>query len=219
MSTQQRRADPSWSEKLWPYAKIVIPIVVAIWIFNIASGARQTAQTNAGAVSRLQVPQFELVLVPGGPDRFAETFEEILDEMDSAEAFDATQFLWSTYVVRNIGQRNATNVVFDVTAAEPIDHLLIKPPSYRNEATITHEARAATSSVVFNKLNIGDEALLFVGMTPQEFAQPYGAQSQRAWAQDFELYFEKFSVTSGKTEATLYSRGHMLAPALTAASQ
>lgn len=218
MSTQQRRADPSWSEKLWPYAKIIIPIVVAIWLFNMASGARETAQTNATAIQRLRVPQFELVLVPGGPDRFAETFDEIVEDMDSAEAFDATQFLWSTFVVRNAGHRDATDLVFDVTAAAPINRLLITPEGFRNEATIEHEAGSNTATIEFRELDIGDEVLLFIGMTPEGFEQPYDAQIQRAWAKDFELYFEKVSVGSRNTKATLYSHGAMMVP-LPAASE
>jgi hypothetical protein len=217
MSAQQRRADPSWTEKLWPYAKIVVPIIVAIWIFNIASDARGTAQKNAAAIQRLRVPQFELVLVPGGPDRFASTFEKVMEEMESAEAFDATQFLWGTFVVRNTGNRDATDMVFDVTAAAPIDRLLITPEGYRNEATIEHEAGSNTASIKFRELDRGDEVLLFIGMTPEGFEQPYDDQTQRAWAKDFELYFEKVSVGSGNSGATLYSHGAMMVPLSAAA--
>lgn len=211
MSAQQRRTDPGWVEKLWPYAKILVPIIVAIWIFNIANDARGTAQKNAAAIQRLQ-PQFELVLVPGGPDRFASTFEEIVADMDSPEVFDATQFLWGTFVVQNTSQQDATDMVFDVTAAAPIDRLLITPEGYRNAATIEHEAGSNTASIKFRELDRGDEVLLFIGMTPEGFEQPYDDQTQRAWAKDFELYFEKVSVGSGNTKATLYSHGAMMVP-------
>lgn len=214
MSMQQQETE-SWEDKLKRYALIVIPIVVAIWLFNIASNARATAQTNAEAV---QVPRFELALVPGGPERFAETFQEAVDELGEEEELDATQYLWSTYVVRNIGERDAADLTFDVTAAIPIDRLLIAPPGFGNDASIEHEEGSNQATVDLEELDEGDQVLLFVGMSPQNLMQsytsaeairqPYDKEAKRIWARDFELYFETLTVDSDQAEGTLYSDGY-----------
>src|SRR5690606_26985070 len=111
MSTYTPESRPS----RWDAAKRVLlyiaAIAIVIWLFNIATQARSLAQSNAETVN---VPIFQVAMVPGGPQRFNDEFEKALEARaeqggEEAEnlALEPADYLWMTLVVRNIGVESA----------------------------------------------------------------------------------------------------------------
>jgi len=215
MSTYNSEAQRSWwdtGKRLLFYIAI---IAIAIWFFTIATEARSLAQSNAELV---QVPIYQLTMVPGGPVRFADEFDDALAAWTEQTGNDATEtpalepadYLWMTFVVRNIGERSANNLTLELSTTAPIRQLLFDAPGFRNESEIDFEAGAQTASVSFDSLGKDDEAMLFIAMNPQAFEMPYTDESHRMWARNFEVYFERVHVESNLAEALLYGHGYII---------
>jgi hypothetical protein len=214
MTMHQHEAERSWWDNVKRILLFVIPVAALIWLFGIATEARGLAQTNAGL---LRVPIYQLTLIPGGPVRFADEFEDALEAWaertgsDNAEtpALDPTEYLWATFVVRNVGELEARDLSIRLAAAAPVQHVMFTAPGWSNDVSIEHEAATNEATIDFEELNVGDEAMLFMAMTPQAFEKPYDEQTHRGWARDFELYFEEFEVESNEATALLYGHGYV----------
>lgn len=191
----------------------VAVIAIAIWLFNIAMDARSLAQSNAETVN---VPIFELAMVPGGPERFVDEFEDALEaraeqgaEEAEVAAIEPADYLWMTLVVRNIGQENADELELVLDTTAPIQQLLFAAPGWDNVSEIEYEVGTRTATIGFESLVRDDEAFIFIAMTPNAFEAPYTDQAHRMWARDFELYFERVHVDSDLAEALLFGSGYI----------
>ena len=217
--TMQQKEGSSFGQKLLKFLLVVLPIAIAIWLFSIATEARAIAQSNS---ELLREPVFQLSLIPGGPGRFADPFAgavedafgdgsafSLTEEDDAAaEAFDPTQYLWVTLIIRNIGERDADDVRLEIEAMTAIDHLLIAPSGWNNQADVEMGETANTATAAFSYLDQGEETLVFIGTHPQAFEAPYDRQAHRAWAEDFLLYFDRFLVESDRAQDSLYGYGY-----------
>jgi hypothetical protein len=215
MSTYNTETKQSWWDSAKRILLYIALIAVAIWFFNIATQARSLAQSNAELVN---VPIYQLTVVPGGPVRFEDAFNDALElwaeqtgnnavEMPELEAAD---YLWMTLVVRNIGDSDANDLEIEMNTTAPIRQLFLAAPGWRNESEIVFEQDALTASASLESLGKDDEALLFIAMNPRALEMPYTEESHRLWARNFEVYFEEAHAESELAEALLYGHGYVI---------
>lgn len=213
MSTYTPESRPS----RWDAAKRVLlyiaAIAIVIWLFNIATQARSLAQSNAETVN---VPIFQVAMVPGGPQRFNDEFEKALEARaeqggEEAEnlALEPADYLWMTLVVRNIGVESARDLEVELNTTAPIQQVFFAGPGWSNESAIEHEPGANSAALTFESLVRDDEAFIFIAMNPNAYEMPYTEEAHRMRARDFELYFERVHVDSDLAEALLYGNGYV----------
>ena len=201
-NNNQKKVSP-WKEKAKKYGKVVLVIVVAIWLFNIAQGAQGLAQQNKKYV---QQPKFEISYVPGGPKRFKESFDGYLGRTEKDVKPD--KYLWSTLLVKNKGGALGENIKVKDTAAAPIAVIGYEDPGYGfTEIDVKHESGAKKATINVESLEVGETLKIFIGFKPQRIEKPYNKSDLQQWTQAYDNHQVQFSVKSEQAEETLNLEG------------
>ncbi len=199
MSDYQDKKENNWKETMKYYSKIALVVLVLIWLFNIANGAQNMAQENTNAV---QVPSFAFFHVAGGPERFTTEFEDATEEADEIKN---SNYLWSSIIVKNNGNKDATDTEIELTTAIPIERIFVDVAGYYNDAEITHEENSNEATVELEDFGQGNQTTIFIAMSPLGYEKPY---DQVKWAREYETYLEQINVDSDSIESTYYGPGY-----------
>jgi len=199
MANNNPKKVTPWKDKAKKYGKVVLVVLVAIWLFNIAQGAQDLAQQNKQYV---QQPKFEVTYVPGGPERFKESFDGYLERTEKDIKSD--KYLWSTLVVKNRGGALAKEINIQDTAAAPMAVIGYEDPGYGfTEINIKHESGAKKATINIGSLEVGETLKIFVGFNPQGIEKPYDQSDLQQWTQVYDNHQVQFNVKSKQVEKTL----------------
>lgn len=181
----------------WIKVAIVILLVLSLWALFAARSAGSTAAANE---ARARVADVGLTLVAGGPERFAEAFEEAVGDAD-ADDLDAGAYVWTSLLVRNEGAADAQEVTVeaDVLSADSAQ-VLGQMAGFQD---LEVEIADGTLELSLGDVDTGETATVFLGFEPG--ALPEGLEA--AWAADHALVVDTVSAfVDGADDptATLY---------------
>ncbi|WP_018250356.1 hypothetical protein [Orenia marismortui] len=186
------------------YLKIGVMIALAIWIFTIANNANNLATKNQYFIKK---PTYEISYIAGGPKRFANRFKDYLSNTD--KKINNKDYLWSTLIIENTGNKDAKNIKIEDFAAIDIAKIGVSEPGYGyNEVKIDYKKKEKQAIITLEELPTSSKVYVFIAMKPEEIKQPYDQNSQRVWAKVYDTYQEKIVVTSSSSEKTTYYSGY-----------
>jgi hypothetical protein len=198
MTTQPVERTPTWQEKLWTFVKWVVAILILVWLYNIATGARSVAEGNADALSQ---PVFDMTFVPGGPNRFADAFSEAQEA--SEDTIEPSTMLWATLITQNESTADGQEINLEAQFIQGVTPtVLASLPGYGNELTVMEADADPALELGMESLNAGDESFVFFGFNPQEL--PQGLRDD--WASGYQQVLDAIMLESGEVEKTLYGR-------------
>ena len=188
------QSSPTWV--LWLFG--IALIILFIWLWNTANSAKSTAEANAALLAQ---PAAELTFLVGGPARFAEAFEEAVDDAE-LDAFSSEDYLWTTTLVSNEGVGELDNVDLTLNLAEDLQPIVLADlPSFGSGLDI--EETEAGMSVDLRDIDDGEMAHVFVGFDPA--ALPSGVAEN--WAQTYQTSMGSITIETDDFSETLYGRG------------
>jgi len=186
--------------KLMYYVTIGIIAVAVIWIFSIANNANNMASENAAAV---QVPEYKIYYVAGGPERFASEFENAIKEVENVNQED---YLWSSIIVENDGERDTGALELNVTAAIPIEKVYFSTTDKFTGIEMSHEKNAIEATLTMKEFDKNESFIIFIGMLPPGYEKPF---NDKKWVNEYQSYLEKVMVKSDMAEIKLYASGYV----------
>jgi hypothetical protein len=198
--------EKSWKEKAKEYLKYAVVIALFIWAFSIGQGAQSTATDNR---QDLNTPAFQYSFIPGGPDRFSETYGDAIN-IDPEEQIEETQFLWTTVILENTSFGEAEDLELQLQTSVPVAHTLVTAPGFENEAEVSEGESADLLNIQLESLNQTDRAYLFVGVDPAEVPDSFSTASagdRAQWARDYEVLLQRMTVDSDERDVTFYGKG------------
>lgn len=195
----EKKSEPGWKEKLKYYAKIGLLVIVAIWLFNLANSANNLATENAKLI---QVPEYNIYHVAGGPERFSSEFEDAVEEVTEEIT---NGYLWSSIIVENRGSEDDEDVEINIKTAIAVEKVFVDAPGYYNDAEVEHEQGSKEVTVNIDEFDNNDQTTIFIGMLPEDYEKPL---NQKKWVKEYQTYLEEVTVDSSKTEARLYAPGY-----------
>ena len=203
MSNNPSKEQSSWQDTAKKYAKVVVVILIAIWIFNIAQGAQNLAQKNK---KHVQKPNFEIATVPGGPQRFETSFQGYLDR--SEKDIKPNKYLWSTLIIENTGGALAEEITISDVAAAPMVKIGYEDPGYGfTDIKVKHKSGEQKATINVESLELEENLKIFIAFNPEEIAKPYDQSSKQQWAQIYDTYQVKVNVKSEEAQETLHLDG------------
>ncbi len=197
-------SNSGWKEKAIFYLKIGVAAALVIWIFTIAFGARGTANQNA---ELLRTPGFQISHVVGGPQRFAENYKDV-ENVDTEEKVNEDQYLWSTLIIKNTGNKEADELNFKIKTLLPMQKVLITPPGWSNDVKISLDNKKKSADISMQELDTGEEAYIFIAMEPAGYNKPYDLSARQRWLHEYDIYLEKITVETNTTTISRYGPGY-----------
>ena len=188
------QSSPTWV--LWLFG--IALIILFIWLWNTANSAQSTAEANAALLAE---PEAELTFLVGGPTRFAEAFEEAVDDAE-LDTFSSEDFLWTTALVSNEGVGELDNVDLTLNLAEGLQPVVLADlPSFGSGLDI--EENEAGLSVDLRDIDDGEMARVFVGFDPAALPSDVAEN----WAQTYQTSMGSITVETDDLSETVYGRG------------
>lgn len=141
----------------WVKLAVAVLLVLSLWALFSARSATATANDNQ---QRLQVPEIQLSLVAGAPERFPEAFEEALGDA-GAEELDVDALNWATVLVRNVGGADADDVILEgrMLGADSVEAIGETSSFQDFEVEVVEGALQMT----LNDVDAGDTGRVFLG--------------------------------------------------------
>lgn len=171
MAETRQAAVPTWLTIL-----LAVALVIALWALVTARGAAGRAEANGEQLAR---PDLDLVVVPGGPERFPDAFDAAVDDLDEDEAVDPTAHHWITVVLHNDGASDAQGV--DVT----LDLGDVGTPTYLADLSGFRDLDVGSDGPLvelgIDSIDAGDAAQVFVGIPSDALPEPVTDDWSRAY--------------------------------------
>ena len=188
------QSSPTWV--LWLFGIALIILFIGLW--NTANSAKSTAEANAALLAQ---PEAELTFLVGGPARFAESFQEAVDDAER-EAFTSNDYLWTTALVSNEGIAELDNVDLTLNLAEGLrPTVLADLPSFGSGLDV--EESEAGLTVDLRDIDDGEMAHVFIGFDPATL--PDGVAEN--WASAYQTTIGSITIETDDFSETLYGRG------------
>lgn len=181
------------------YIVVAVLAVGIIWVYTIANNANNQASQNAAAV---QIPEYDLSYVAGGPERFSEDFTTATEE---AENVNPGNYLWSTVILENNGESDAEEVELNITAAIPVRSVYFSTTDRFVDAEVSETEEPKVVTINMESLDAEESFKVFLGMNPPEYSRPFDLKK---WANEYQTYLEKISIESDQASASLYMPGY-----------
>lgn len=202
MSSYNQEEKP-WKKKAKRALLVIVIIAVVIGLLALAGSANNKAKQN---MAKLNVPEYEIWYLPGGPQRFSDNFQDANSEGDKAKV-KQDAYIWSTVLVKNDGLSEANNVSIQVDAALPLSQILVTPPGYGNEASIEFSEEDNTRATIdIESIGTEETTYIFVGFTPETIAQFNDHYQSESWLERYKSALNLIYIESVNTETTYY--GH-----------
>jgi hypothetical protein len=199
--------QPTWKIKAKRYLAGAVVIALFIWAFSVAQGARSTAQENA---ERLQEPSFDMSLVPGGPQRLADVYEDI----DNAEADEvkAGNYRWTTLILRNTAFGEVDDAELTLRTTEPLGRVLVSAAGFNNEVSVKPGENDNQTIVSLDELQPRDTTYVFLGIPPKRVAEVAvsPAQAGTKWTNAYQHLVQSVMVEGDQVDTKLYGVGAVL---------
>ena len=188
------QGSPTWL--LWLVGTTFI--ILFLWLWNTANSAKDLAEANAELLDR---PQAELHFLVGGPNRFAEEFEEAAEDAELG-APAADDLLWTTVQVSNEGRSDLeeANLVLDlVEGLEPT--VIAELPSFGSDLGIG----TSESGLEVDLRDIDDDetAFVFLGFRATDLPQAVVDN----WSRSYQTTLVSATLQVDGFGETLHGRG------------
>lgn len=196
----------TWKEKAKGFLKVGVVIALFIWAFSVAQGARSTATENA---DRLSESAFDYSFVPGGPQRFQESYGEVLNA-DTEKQIQESDYLWTTLIVENTSFGETGELELKLQTTAPVAQTLVSAPGYQNEASVSTGEQATVRNITLDSLNSRERAFIFLGLSPEQIPALLSTATVSEgsrWARDYQYLLERLVVDSDDTDVTFYGAG------------
>lgn len=201
MSSYNQQEKP-WKRKLKRAVLIIVSLALAIGLLALAGSANSKAKKNMAAIN---VPDYKLWYLPGGPDRFSEEYNRAIEDLKEDQKIDKESFVWGSVVLENVGKKEGDEVSLEIDAAIPLDHVLISLSGYGNEASLTIDEEDNTKATIdLKSVSTYETIHVFVGFDP-ELSQDVLEQQLANWNIDsFQKSIEEIRVESDGDSAAYY---------------
>lgn len=184
----------------WAKIALILALILALWGLFTARSAASTAQEN---LATRMVPELELNLVPGGPERFASRFESAMEDADDAE-FDVGAHTWLTVIVENRGDGDADDAALEADVLAP--EAAVAVGEMASFEDLEMERQEDLLELTLGDVDAGETATVFLGFETDALPEALA----EAWAADHRLAVTSISATTDSMEgpaATLYGSG------------
>lgn len=192
------RHEPSFKDKAKRYLGIAIILALAIWGISAGISAGNVAEENQSAI---QVPDFTASLVLGGPERFPESFEDALN-VEQPEGMDTGTFLWSTLIVKNVGEASATTTEVTLNHTVAPSQVLVWTDGYGVEASVQPDDDGTAHVVQVENIGSAEELRVLLGYEPQDVEDGAIAAVGAEWYDAYEFQIESVAVEAENTLIT-----------------
>lgn len=170
--------------------------ILLIWLWNTAGGARTLAEQNARLINQ---PELEVQYLIGGPERFAEEFDEAVEDAELGD-LDTGEMLWSTALVTNVGHQEAQDVALTTNLRPELTPTVIaSTPDFGSAPAAEQEEGTVEISV--EDIGADEQAYVFFGFAPDALAA-----ADDDWPAEFENVFSSMTVEADDSQDTVYGR-------------
>lgn len=197
--------NDAWKSKAKRYFWIALALALIIWAIVAGSRGQRIARSVQESI---QTPEFEYAFVAGGPQRFPDAYNEV-DNADTEAEISENQFLWSTIVMTNVSEGEATDfrMVLD-TVDQPV-HVLVAPAGYGTELEVGTTEEEGLPQIELSSFDSTDTTYVFLAFSPEEFAAPYDSEAEQQWARTFDLQLEELTIdTEESNTQNHYGKGY-----------
>lgn len=184
----------------WIKLAIAVLFVLSVWALFAARSAGATAERSDQLLS---VPELELTLLRGGPNRFADAFAEALEEADATD-LDVDEHVWITVLLRNEGAADADDVSLQARIASPDEVVsLARVPGFQG---LDSEFEEGVLSLEVGDIDTEEAATVFLGFDPEALPEELGGD----WAGQYARSVDVISAHvdgSDERAAVVYGNG------------
>lgn len=177
------------------YLGIAVILALAIWGISAGTSARNTAEENQSVI---QTPDFAAQLVLGGPERFADSFEDAIN-VDDPSTIDTDSYYWSTVVVKNTGEEPATDAEIRLNHVSSPSQVVVWTDGYGVEATVEATDDGTAHVVQLDSVGSGEEAHLMLGYTVEDMGEVVRATNPAEWYTLYDLQIESATLDAENT--------------------
>ncbi|MDZ7801697.1 MAG: hypothetical protein U5K81_13035 [Trueperaceae bacterium] len=165
----------------WVKLAVAVLLVLSLWALFSARSATSTANDNQ---QRLQVPEIQLSLVPGAPERFPDAFEEAVGDA-GAEELDVDALNWVTVLVRNAGGADAEDVILEgrMLGADSVE-AIGETSSFQDFEVAVEEGAL---QMTLNDVDAGETGRVFLGFPNDALPEEVVAN----WAANYQLAIDR----------------------------
>jgi hypothetical protein len=203
MSDFEEKRKAARKAKAKRYIVTIIVVLAFVWILSIAQGARSTAEKNR---QLLKQPAFTHSLVLGGPDRFQNRYNAVVNA-DTDQNIEEDRYLWSTFILQNTAHGPAETTDLTVHFTRLPERVLLSSTQYGSEGKVEFNKKEKTAKISFEEIGAGEYLYLFLPYTPDSGSPPYGEEVVADWRSDFTDILERVVINTGETESTYYGAG------------
>lgn len=195
MSDEQK----TWKSKLKMFIIGAVIFLLFIWTFSTASSAKTLAEKNAAT---LDTPTYSISMLLGGPERFAESFEDI--ENADLEKIKTEDYMWSTIKMENTSQGDAVDVEVLLKNTIPIEKVLVSPTGYyRNTVEVAAGEEEDTTLIAMDEIGAQDTCFIFVGVNKDNIPDSWSN-----WKEDYKKAITSIRIEGSGSSATFFGEGY-----------
>lgn len=194
MSDQEK----TWKVKAKRFVLGLAVFLLFIWAISTAYEAKGLAQENE---QKLTTPGYQMSFVLGGPERLADAFDSV-DNADTEE-LKANQFVWATFIIKNISSGTATDVEITMDNTVPADKMLVTTSGWDNEVSIEEGENPTNSIVSVDEITPEEPTYLFIGMEKNELPDIL-----TEWNENYSQLISSVKIEADDSSATYYGKGY-----------
>lgn len=191
-------AEKPWKVKLKRFIIGVVVFLLFIWAFSTANEGKTLAEENAESIN---TPTYSMSMLLGGPERFAENF----DNIDNAEPDEVAvdDYVWAAMRIKNTGYGDATDVEIILNRTIPVEQVLVSSTGYRNEVKVESGEEPNTTLITMDHITAQEPLYIFVGANSNNLPEAW-----ISWKKDFEKTITSIEIDGDDSSATLFGEGY-----------
>ena len=179
----------------WLIPAFIVLATILAWTFFTARGAGSHADDLEAT---LMVPELDLAVVAGAPQRFEERFASALEDVGEEAEAPADDLRWATLVIANHGRAEAEDVVATLSLAPELEPTFLADLDGFGDMTVEPGEEGITLEL--DGVDEGDSAMVFVGFQPD--ALPAGLAD--GWAGAYERTVDRIEVAGDVASSVYY---------------
>lgn len=165
-------------------------VVFTLTINGRLGPLKRTVQAHTAA---LKEPVLEAKVYPGVPAAFAERWRDATQDAD----FSPQDHLWLTLHLSNPGSREVANIRGELSLRTAIRAFYPYSQANWNIPTVVEGGKDQKHvELSFRVLSPNKAHTVFLALLPEDLAgPPYDAKVQRQWVNQYQLYWQRLSIT------------------------
>lgn len=201
MSSYNQQEKP-WKRKLKRAVLIIFGLAVVIGLLALAGSANKKAKAN---IATLNVPEYKVWYLPGGPERFPDEFENAMEQKEDTK-IKIENFVWSSILITNSGNEGGSDIAVDIDTAAPIGHIIFTAPGYSNDTSVSIDKEDNTKATVESQsLGTNETIRIFIAFNSDTVAKALSEQSVDLWTERYKSLLEQITVDSTEVDTeTVY---------------